>query len=182
VSEVGELTQHWVDLRSASRSHLGVRLVSLLGALLLTGSLAAAGAGNPLSLAATVLLGGLVVLLPTTLMPSVLVLWGVAVWWAGVDSTWHWALLPAAAGLLLVHVGAALASATPPQAPVPTSVLRLWAGRTALVAAATAVVWGFTGALAGRSGDGGGAVPGIVGLAVLTAALLAYLRLRAPAR
>src|SRR5690606_2042078 len=96
---VRNLLDLWVDLRSASRDHLAVRLTSFAGALLFTLALALAGGGNPAAWALLVLLGGLVVLQPHTLTPGLFVVFGVASWWAGVDGRWHWALLPAAVGL-----------------------------------------------------------------------------------
>jgi hypothetical protein len=173
---VRDLLDLWVDLRSASRDHLGVRLVSLAGALLFTLALALAGGGSAAGWTALVIFGGLVVLQPHTLMPALFLVFGVASWWAGVDATWHWALLPAALGLLLVHVGAALAASVPAQAPLPQAVLRRWALRTGAVAAVTLGVWGAAGVLLTVATGGGGAVPGIVGLALAAGCLALYVR------
>ncbi|TQM96135.1 hypothetical protein FB476_0998 [Ornithinimicrobium humiphilum] len=172
-----DLLDLWVDVRSASRGHLVARGASLAGALLFTLALALAGGGNPLSWAVLVLFGGLVVLQPHTLMPGLFLVFGVASWWAGVEATWHWALLPAAVGLLLVHVGAALAASVPAQAPLPTSVLHRWGLRTAAVAGVGAVVWAVAGLLGLVSTGAGGAVPGIVGLALAAGCLVVYVRL-----
>lgn len=173
-----ELAVYWAELRSASRSHLLVRALAVGGAVIFALSLALAGGGGPVAWAATAMLGLLVAFQPTTLMPVIFLLWAVGAWWAGVDGTWHWALLPAALALLLVHAAAALASSVPPQASIPESVLRLWAARCALVAGATAVVWLAAGALSGVATSAGGALPGIVGLVVLAGGLLGYVRLR----
>ena len=170
-----ELRDLWVDLRSASRDHLRVRLVSLAGALLFTLAFALAGGGNPAAWALLTVFGALVVLQPHTLMPGLFLVFAVASWWAGVDGAWHWALLPAALGLLLVHAGAALAAAVPAQAPLPLSVQRRWAVRTGVVAAVTAGVWGAAGLLATLATGAGGAVPGIVGLALVAGCLVLYL-------
>lgn len=174
-----ELLDYWVDLRSASRSHLRVRLVALAGAALFMLSIAAAGGGGPVAWTGLVVMGALVVYQPTTLMPTVFALFAVASWWAGVEGPWHWALLPAALGLLLVHASASLTSALPPQATVPPSVVRLWAGRTLTVGALTAVVWLLTALLVGVASPRGGAVPGIVGLTIVTATLAYLARARA---
>ncbi|MFK5633116.1 MULTISPECIES: hypothetical protein [unclassified Ornithinimicrobium] len=174
-----ELLDLWADLRSASRTHLAVRGVAMLGALLFTLALLLAGPGNPVLWTGLVLLGALVVLHPHTLLPVVFILFAVGAWWANVEQVWHWALLPAALGLLLVHSGAALAAAVPAQSPVPDSVLRRWAARVGLVSAVTVAVWALSGALAAVQSGAGGALPGIVGLAVLAASLLGYLRWRA---
>ncbi len=171
-----ELLDLWVDLRSASRDHLAVRLVSLAGALLFTLALALAGGGNPAGWTVLAAFGALVVLQPHTLMPALFLVFAVASWWAGVDATWHWALLPAAVGLLLVHVGAALAASVPAQAPLPASVRRRWALRTGVVGAVTVGVWGAAGVLDAVATRAGGAVPGIVGLALAAGCLLLYLR------
>ena len=177
-----ELIDYWIDLRSASRSHLKVRVVPLAGAAIFMLAMVAAGGGGPVAWAGLVILGALVVYQPTTLMPTIFSLFAVASWWAGVEGPWHWALLPAALGLLLVHAGASLSSSMPPQASVPPSVVELWAWRTLLVAGLTTVAWLVAALIVGIASPRGGAVPGIVGLAVLTAALayVAQVRRRAP--
>lgn len=170
-----ELIEYWIDLRSASRSHLRVRLVALLGAALFMASFALAGGGGPVSWTGLVVMGALVAFQPTTLMPVVFVIFAIGSWWGEVAGPWHWALLPAAVGLLLVHASAALAASVPPQAPVPASVVRLYAARVGLVVGLTALAWLLAALLAGVSTTAGGALPGIVGLALLVAALVAYL-------
>lgn len=168
---MGELTDYWIDLRSATPSHLRVRLVALAGAVLFMLSLVVAGGGGLTAWIGIVLLGALVVFQPTTLMPHVFALFAIGSWWAGVPGPWHWALLPAALGLLLVHAGAALASSMPPQATVPRSVRDLWAWRVAVVATGTVLVWLLAGLLVGIASPAGGAVPGILALAVLAVVL-----------
>ena len=171
-----DLLDLWVDLRSASRAHLAVRLLTLVGALVFTLAFALAGGGNPAAWTLLCVLGGLVVVQPHTLMPGLFLGFALASWWAGVEGPWHWALLPAALGLLLVHVGAALAASVPAQAPVPESVLRRWARRTVVVALATVGVWGAAGLLGTVATRTGGAVPGIVGLALAAGVLVLYVR------
>ncbi|GGK66540.1 hypothetical protein [Ornithinimicrobium pekingense] len=171
-----DLVDLWVDVRSASHDHLAVRLSSLAGALLFTLALALAGGGNPAAWALLTVFGGLVVLQPHTLMPGLFLVFAAASWWAGVDGGWHWALLPAALGLLLVHVGAALAASVPAQAPLPASVRRRWAVRTGVVAAVTTGVWGVAGLLQAVATGEGGAVPGIVGLALVAGCLVLYVQ------
>lgn len=174
---MAELLASWADLRSAHPTHLRVRLVALLGAGLFALSLALAGGGGPVAWAGILVLGALVVYQPTTLMPVVLAVFGVASWWAGVPGPWHWALLPAAWGLLLVHAAAALAASVPGQAPLPSSVLRVYAVRTGVVALVTAVVWAAAGLVVhGPVPEGLGVVPGIVGLATVVGGLVVYLR------
>ncbi|MGC5583220.1 hypothetical protein ACQE98_03610 [Ornithinimicrobium sp. W1679] len=174
---MAELLAHWADLRSAHPSHLRVRLVALLGAALFALSLALAGGGGPVAWAGILVLGALVVYQPTTLMPVVLIVFGVASWWAGVAGPWHWALLPAAWGLLLVHAASALAASVPSQAPLPSTVLRVYAVRTAVVGAVTVLVWGLAGLVVhGPQAEGLGVLPGIVGLAAVAGGLTVYLR------
>lgn len=170
------MTDLWTDLRSASRAQLTVRGAALVGALLFTASFVAAGGGGPVSWAGLVVLCLLVVVQPHTIAPALFVVFAVASWWVGVDGRWHWALLPGALGLLLVHVGTALAASVPAQAPVPPAVLRRWTLRTGVVAAVTVGVWGLSGALVALATGAGGAVPGIVGLALAAACLVLYLR------
>ena len=170
------MTDLWTDLRSASRGQLLVRLAALGGALLFTVSFVLAGGGGPVSWAGLVLLGLLVVVQPHNVAPALFLVFAVASWWVGVDGRWHWALLPAALGLLLVHVATALAASVPAQAPLPASVLRRWSLRTGQVAAVTTGVWGGAGALVALASGTGGALPGIVGLALAAACLVVYLR------
>ncbi|WP_130014728.1 hypothetical protein [Serinicoccus sediminis] len=174
---MGELREHWVNLRTATPSHLRVRLVALAGAVVVALSLAAAGGGGPVAWGGTVLLGALVVLQPGGIMPAFFLVWAIAAWWAGVPGPWHWALLPAAWGLLLVHAGAALAASVPPQATVPRAVVVRYAARVGVVAAAVTLVWGLA-ALAVGARSGGGPLPSVLGLALLAGALLGYVRLR----
>lgn len=166
----------WTDLRSASRDQLLVRGAALVGALLFTLSFVAAGGGGALSWTGLVVLSLLVVVQPHTIAPALFVVFAAASWWVGVDGPWHWALLPAALGLMLVHVGTALAASVPAQAPLPASVLRRWALRTGVVAAVTVGVWGAAGVLVTLATGAGGAIPGIVGLALAGGCLVAYLR------
>ncbi|KUG53744.1 hypothetical protein AVL62_02975 [Serinicoccus chungangensis] len=177
---MGGLREHWVNLRTASPSHLRVRLVALAGSVVFALCLVAAGGGGPTVWVGTVVLGALVVAQPAGVMPALFLVWAIAAWWAAVPGPWHWALLPAAWSLLLVHASAALAASVPPQATVPRSVLVRYAARVGVVAAAVTLVWGLAAlAAAGGSGTAGvGPVPSIIGLAVLAAALLGYVRLR----
>jgi hypothetical protein len=173
-----ELADLWSDLRSASRTHLQVRGAGLGGALLFTLAYALAGGGNPLAWLGLVVLGALVVIQPHTLAPGLFLGYAVASWWATVAPAWHWALLPASLGLLVLHTAAALCASVPAQAPLPGTVLRRWLGRVGVVAAGTTAVWALSGLLTLRRAEGLGAIPGIVGLAVLAAGLVAHARWR----
>lgn len=163
----------WADLRSGSRDSWKVRGAILAGGAMVFVAFGFAGVGSPLAWMVQLLLTALVVLQPHTFMPFAYLLWVFGSWWAGVDATWHWALLPAAIGVLLVHAGSALAAAVPAQATLPESVLRTWLARTGVVAALTTGVWGVAGLLAGV-GRGSGLVPGLIGLVVLAAGLLYF--------
>lgn len=169
----------WVDLRSASRTHLGVRAAVVAAALLFALAYGLAGGGNPVAWAGLLVLGLMVAVQPHTLAPGLFLAFAVASWWATVEAAWHWALLPAALSLLVLHTAAALCAAVPAQAPIPASVLRRWGARVGLVAALTVLVWGVAGVLTLRTAATLGAVPGIVGLAVLVTGLVTYLRWRA---
>lgn len=166
-----ELRALWIDLVSASRTQLQVRAVAVGGALLFLLSFVAAGGGGWWSWGGILLLGLGLALNPVTLLPVLFALFGIASWWAGVEGPWHWALLPATLGLLLVHAGTALAASVPPQAALPPSVLELYAVRVALAGALSVLVWGLAGVVSGVATGAGGALPGIVGLALLVAAL-----------
>lgn len=173
-----EFADLFIDLRTASRTQLTVRVATMLGAVLFLASYALAGGGTLLAWAGIFGLGALVVVQPHALAPGLFLTFAVASWWATVDAGWHWALLPAALGLLLVHSGAALCASVPAQAPLPRSVLRRWAGRGAVVALITVAIWGVAGLLTPRPGTDLGTIPGMLGLAVLAAGLLLYVRRR----
>lgn len=175
---MGELREHWANLRTATPSHTRVRMVALLGAAVFALSLILADSAGPVAWVGTILLGALVVYQPNGAMPTLFVLWAVGAWWAGTESTWHWALLPAAWGLLLVHTSAALAASVPPQASLPRPVVQLIALRVLLVGATTTLVWGVAGALSGLTGPGSSVVPAIIGLGLLAGALAGDLLLR----
>ncbi|MGD8150353.1 hypothetical protein [Ornithinimicrobium sp. Y1694] len=177
-----ELVDLWGDLRTSSRTHRYVRGGVLAGAALWVLAYIAAGGGNPWAWGGGIFIGVLAVIQPHTIAPGLFLGFGVASWWATVDGPWHWALLPAALGLVLLHTCAALCASVPAQAPIPESVLRRWLARLGLVSAVTVLVWGVAGALSTRTGGEGaealGAWPGIAGLAVLATGLVVYLRWR----
>ena len=173
-----EVADLFIDLRTASRTQLMVRLAIMLGAVLFLAAYVLAGGGNLLAWAGIFGLGALVVLQPHALAPGLFLTFAVVSWWATVDAGWHWALLPAALGLLMAHSGAALCASVPAQAPLPGSVLRRWAGRFAVVALLTTGVWGVAGLLTLRTGADLGTIPGMLGLAVLAAGLVLFVRLR----
>lgn len=171
-----------VDLRSASREHQWVRLAILLGVAVYAVALAIAGTPGVGTFVLLGVIGVLVLFQPHAIAPTLFLGFAVVAWWwtVEVEPAWHWALLPAALGVLLVHTASALAAAVPPQADIPHAVLRRWAARLGLVSALTVVLWGVTGVLAHRSTEAFGALPGIVGLVVLVLGLVAYLRWRTP--
>lgn len=173
-----EIADLFVDLRSASRSHLLARAAILVGAAVFMLAYALAGGGGVVAWVGLLLIGLLVVVQPHAVAPGLFVGFAVGSWWITVDGPWHWALLPASIGILLLHTAAALCGSVPAQAQVPESVLRTWAARFGLVCALTTGVWGVAGLLSTRAGEGLGTLPGIVGLAVLVGGLVAYLRWR----
>lgn len=173
---MNELRALWVDLASASRTHLWVRLAAAGGGLLFVLALLVAGGGHWVTWVGLAVLAVLVAAAPAGLLPVTFVLVAIGAWWAGVEGPWHWALLPAALGLLVLHAGCALAAAVPPQAPVPASVLRLAAVRTGWVAAAATVLWGLAGGVGAIATGAGGPIPGILGLVVLVIALVIFVR------
>lgn len=163
-----------VDLRTASRSHQLVRALILVGGLLFCLGLLAAGGAGWANLTMALVVTLMVVVQPHTLAPGLFLAVTIGMWWAAVDG-WHWGLLPAALGVLLTHVAAALCASVPAQAVIPAEVLRSWASRSGVVALITVGVWGVAGLVTSRTMTGLGAIPGIVGLAVLASGLVAYL-------
>lgn len=102
-------------------------------------------------------------------------------WLASVDDvTTPW--LPiAAVCLLLFHVTIALAATIPLGAVVPGSVLRRWAARTAVVAAATVAVWVMVALLDRRDAPGNALLTGVA-LVLIALAAVAIRARSLPAR
>ena len=97
--------------------------------------------------------------------------------------TWRWLAVPTAdamsahvvlvaCSLLLFHVAIALMAATPPDAAMPTFVLRRWGARTAVVAAVTVTIWALAAAMRSRSGSAETALT-VAAFAALASAALA---------
>ena len=170
-----EIADLVVDLRTASRSHLRVRALILVGAVLYLVGLLAAGGGGWASGILFTTTAVFAVVQPHSIAPSLCLTVAVGIWWASVEQTWHWGLLPAALGLLLTHTAASLCASTPPQAIIPPEVLRTWAARVGVVSAITLGVWGLAGLLLLRTSTALGALPGLVGLFVVVLGLVGYL-------
>ena len=83
----------------------------------------------------------LVLVLPDSDAPTLLVLAFGALWAISLPSTMTEWTLVAAADLLVLHLACTLASYGPPQLVLDRAMLLLWAGRSALLMAVTALVW-----------------------------------------
>jgi len=129
------------DLVTMSSSHAAARGVIVLAGVGFVASLTAAG---PLSGPAASVMLGLVLLAawyPHTVLPLVATGYLLLSWVALVPAGWSIASLPAALCIVLVHVGAAVCSATPAAAPLPAALWHLYARRLAVVAGLTLLVW-----------------------------------------
>jgi hypothetical protein len=132
----------WERLGLASRQHVLLRGVAgLAGVQFLALVVWSGGDYHPLM--SLVLAGMLAValLVPDSGAPLFLVLGLGALWGISVpERLTVWTLL-AALDLLVLHLACTLASYGPPQVVLGRSLFLLWAGRAALMAAVTALVW-----------------------------------------
>ena len=149
------------------------RLRALAVSVALGAVLAAAGATGRLWPAGLVIVGALALASAVRADTNVALLLVVVV-------VWHWLAtiddpgtpwLPVAALCLLVHhTVTALTASLPAGGEFPREVLVEWAGRTALVGAATVALWALVALLDGRTADGNGA---LTALALAVAGALA---------
>ena len=99
------------------------------------------GAFHPLLTLALMGLVALVLLLPDSDAPTLLVLAFGGLWAISLPATMSvWTLL-AAVDLLVLHLACTLASYGPPQLVLERAMLVLWAGRGSLLLAVTALAW-----------------------------------------
>jgi hypothetical protein len=132
----------WERLGLASRQHVLLRgLAGLTGIQFLALVVWAGGDYHPLISLGLVGLVAVAVLLPDSGAPLFLVIGLGSLWAVAVPETLSaWTML-AALDLLVLHLSFALASYGPPQVVLDGGLLLLWAGRAALMAAVTALVW-----------------------------------------
>lgn len=132
----------WERLGLASSQHVLLRGVAgLAGIQFLALVVWAGGDYHPLFSLALAGLVAVVVLLPDSGAPLFLVIGLGALWAVSVPETLSaWTLL-AALDLLVLHLACTLASYGPPQVVLDRALFALWAGRAALMAAVTALVW-----------------------------------------
>lgn len=148
----------------------GLIVVSLLGFALV---LVVAGESSVYALVVLVILGGVCVLNPHTVLPAAVMVYCLATWWAGVSEPLvPWAT-PAALCLLLVHTACALTSAAPAQARIPRELFGQYAVRLAIVAGAT-IVLSLVAWVHQAWGLGGGLIAVVAGLLALGASLGVY--------
>jgi hypothetical protein len=132
----------WERLTLASRQHLLLRGVAgLAGVQFVALAVWAGGGYHPLLSVGLAGLLAAALLLPDSGAPLFLVLGLGLLWGVYVPETLSvWTLL-AALDLLVLHLACTLASYGPPQVVLDRSLLLLWAGRAALMAAVAALVW-----------------------------------------
>ncbi len=172
----------FTDLRGASRQQALLRSSVVVAALVYSVLLVAAGDSTPLALVVLGALGLLCVVNPHTQAPTLLLLYMLVAWGAGVPSPWHPLTLPAALCLLVIHVACALAAGVPSAASLPGTLRLLYGPRLIAVAVATTLVWAVAGAVA-ASGTPGGIVAALTGLGVVTVGLVThYVTVTRPAR
>lgn len=117
------------------------RLLVALSPVLFAGCLAAAGDAPGWTRVALVLLGLGSAVGPRAELPAVTTLFALWAWWAGVDDTRTWWVVPAALCLLLLHTGAALCASYPNAARLPRATTVRWARRALVVGGATVTAW-----------------------------------------
>lgn len=144
------------DIRSLSPQHVLLRFVIIASILGFAGILVIAGESSSYALIVLGVLGILCVLNPHTLLPGAVIIYCLAVWWAGVpEPTVAWAA-PAALCLLLLHTACALSASAPAQATLPSAWFNVYGRRVAYVGGATIALslvayahqaWGYRGGL-----------------------------------
>jgi hypothetical protein len=142
MNPAGAAGRAWERLGLASRQHVLLRGVAgLAGIQFLALVVWAGGDYHPLLSLALAGLVAVVLLLPDSGAPLFLVVGLGALWAVAVPETLSaWTLL-AALDLTVLHLACALASYGPPQVVLDRVLLLLWAGRAAVLAAVTALVW-----------------------------------------
>lgn len=129
-------------VRATSVEQWAVRAVLPLGTVLvLASATAASGVFFAFPAACVVVLAVAAAVRPDTHLPLGTMAALAVGWLAVVDRPATPWVLPAAAGLLAVHVGAALAASAPSSAALPAPVLRRWLRGGALVLPAAVPVW-----------------------------------------
>lgn len=144
------------DLRSLSREQAilrGLMVVSLLAFAVL---LLLAGESSVYALVVLAILSAFCVINPHTVLPAAVMVYCMAVWWAGVPEPMVPLATPAALCLLVLHAASAVSASAPAQAAIPRELLWRYAVRLALVAGATVALslvawthqaWGYGGGL-----------------------------------
>ncbi|MCK0111555.1 hypothetical protein MWU75_05310 [Ornithinimicrobium sp. F0845] len=144
------------DLRSLSPQQVLLRFVIMASLLGFTTVLLIAGESSMYALIVLGLLGALCVLNPHTVLPGAVLVYCLAVWWAGVPEPMVPLAAPAGVCLLLLHTACALSAAAPAQAQLPATWFGQYAVRLAWVVGATLALslvayaheaWGYGGGL-----------------------------------
>ncbi|WP_109474429.1 hypothetical protein [Ornithinimicrobium cavernae] len=144
------------DLRSLSQQQVLLRAAIALALLGFTTVLLIAGESSVYALVVLSLLSACCIINPHTVLPAAVMIYCLAVWWAGVADPFDPWAVPATLCLLLLHTACALSAAAPAQAELPRQLFRTYAVRLALVAGATIVLslvayaqeaWGYSGGL-----------------------------------
>ncbi len=165
----------------ASRQQLVLRGVAGAASAGMLALVARSGGGlHPILSVVLLLLTLLVMLLPDSAAPTLLVLGLGGLWGVYVPETLSAWTLVAAADLLVLHLACTIASYGPPQLSLDPTMLRLWGGRAAALLSVTALVW--VGArLLGGLGLGPSGLVSAAALGVLLGWLV-YLSVRLVAR
>ncbi len=145
------------ELRALSLDQIALRAVIALSMFGFTVALLAAGESTLYAIVVLTALSAICILNPHTVLPAAVMLYCLAVWWAGVPDPFNpWSVV-AALSLLLLHTACALSAAAPPQAALPRRFFGEYAVRLAVVAGAVVLLslvayvqqaWGYTGGLA----------------------------------
>lgn len=168
------------QLSLASRGQRALRLLVAAATLAFVGLVEQAGTSFTLGSVLLVLVGLSLVLVPDGNAALVWMLLAVWAWALAVPGEPTWWTLAASADLLVVHVACLLACYGPAQLALPARLVRLWAGRSAVLLAVTALAWLFARLLAGLDlpVSGGAYGAGLLLVAVWAAFLMHRLTAR----
>jgi len=162
------------DLVGMSASHAIARVVIVLAGAGFVTTLGLTAPLQPFAVAVMLALVLLAAYHPHSVLPLVAMGYLLLSWVALVPAGWSIASLPAALCMVLVHVGAAVCSATPAAAPLPAALWHLYARRLAVVAGLTLLVW--SAAPLVQLVPTPGLLPASAGFLTLLGLLLAYSR------
>lgn len=144
------------DLRTLSREQAILRGAIVLSLLAFAVLLLLAGDSTLYAIVVLAILGMICVINPHSVLPAAVIVYCLAVWWAGVPEPLVPFATPAALCLLVLHTACALAATAPAQAAIPRELFWRYAVRLGVVSGLTIAFslvawtqreWGYRGGL-----------------------------------